>query len=279
MVKFILITSQRTGSTFISNYLHNHPQIGMYEEVMLTNSSTPGGLVHYVEGNKFKKILFRLYNFRFIKALHAKIPIFIPINIIVKQYLDSFFKMNKEYINNNNYFNNSSNQLIDEPKALGFKVMANHINSIPYIKKWILENDVKIIILKRHNILEKYVSNVASYQRKIAHSTKQVEKVKVKVDLIHFKRYLENTINEYKMLDTFKEYKDYISINYEDFFAHPEFKITEIFKFLGIKEKIHVENPKLKKLNSQSLEDIVVNYDEVVKSLQQQNLKYIYKPD
>lgn len=279
MIKFILVTSQRTGSTYISNYLHNHPEIAMYEEVMYTKSSTPGGLIHFLSDKKFKKILFRFYNLRLIKKMHSKIPIYFPINIIVKQFLDTFFKRKKEFINNNNFFNDSSNQLIDEPKALGFKVMVNQMISYPYLNKWILENNVKIIILKRQNILNKYVSVVASYQRKIAHSTKQVGKVKINIDLLHFKKYIENTINEYKMLDTFKNNKDYLCINYEDFFSNPELKIMDIYEFLEINKNLNFEKPKLKKLNSQSLDDIIVNFDELVNYLKQHNISYIYKPD
>lgn len=277
MVKFILITSQRTGSTYISNYLHNHPQIAMYEEIMLKNSSTPGGLKQFVNSNKLKNFLFNIYNLRIIKKIHSIIPIFIPINIIMKQYLEAFFSRDKEYVNNNNIFNNLTNQLDEDPKAIGFKLMINQIKNNPYLKNWIIENNLKIIILKRRNILKKYISSIASYKRKIAHSTKQVEKVKINIDLLHLKKYIHNTNNEYLMLDTFKKDNDYICINYEDFFSNPELQVTDLFNFLGVDRKVNIEKPILKKLNTQSLDEIINNCDEVIKYLKNNNINYIFR--
>lgn len=276
MVKFIVITSQRTGSTYISNYLHNHPEIAMYEEIILNKLETPGGLKHFVENKKIMNFLFGLYNVKLVRKTHAKIPFYLPINLIVKRFLEVFFTRDKNFINDNNVFNNSTNKLLNEPKAIGFKVMVNHMNSIPYIRKWILQNNVKIIILKRENILKKYVSHVASYKRKIAHSTKNVENVNISLDIPDCERYIRNTMNEYKILDSFKKDKNCFSLSYEEFFSDPEKNMKEVLSFIGVNEKIPFEKPKLKKLNSKSLEDIVQNLDEVKLSLENNNFdKYI----
>jgi len=277
MIKFILITSQRTGSTYISNHLHNHPEIAMYEEVILNQLSTPGGLREFASENKLYKVLFDIYNMGLVRRLHPKFPFYFPINFVVRKYLENFFRRSKDYINENNFFNSSTNKLVNEPKAIGFKLMAIHIRRIPYLKKWIVNNnDVKIIILKRKNLLEKYVSGVARYKRNIAHSTKQVEKVKVKLDLIDLKNYIEKITNEYKMLDRFRKSNASITIYYEEFFSNLDMKINEIFKFLEIDEKLYCKKPKLKKLNTQPLEDIIENYDEVIEYLEKHKINYIY---
>jgi len=276
MVKFILITSQRTGSTYISNYLHNHLEIAMYEEVILNQLSTPGGLKEFAKDNKFYKFLFKVYNISLVRRVHAKLPFYFPVNIVLKKYLEHFFKRKKEYINDNNFFNSATNKLVNEPKALGFKLMANQVYKIPYLKKWIKDNDVKIIILKRKNILEKYVSGITRYKRNIAHSTKKVENVKITIDLNELKKYIENITNEYRKLDMFRKDKEFISIYYEEFFSNMEMNIEEIFRFLEVDEKQNCEKPQLKKLNSQSLDEIIENYNEVIQYLDVHKLKYIY---
>ena len=61
----------------------------------------------------------------------------------------------------------------------------------------------------------------------------------------------------------------YLEITYERFFSDNFEEAERIFAFLGI-ERAKVESPKfLKKLNPDSLEDLIENYDEIAMILKE----------
>ena len=125
---FIVLSSQRSGSTWLTKLIDNHPSILCAGEVFKHDSNIRHSEYSFLHC-KNKNIYHRL-----LSIINPK--------TLVKQHLDTFF--NLQY------------------NACGFKLMCNQLAKYPYIQKYIIDNKIKIIILQRENIVHKTMLDVVS---------------------------------------------------------------------------------------------------------------------
>jgi hypothetical protein len=153
--------------------------------------------------------------------------------------------------------------------AVGFKVNYSQINRYSVIISWIKQNDLKIIHLIRSNLLKRLVSHKIANTRDLRHSTKSVEPIKVHIDpkvLIDDFRRRQKRFARYRM--RFIEVFDapFLEVEYESLVADFDSEIRKVLKFLEIDKHIPLTS-ELVKVNPDSLEDIIENYDEVKQAL------------
>jgi LPS sulfotransferase NodH len=257
MEKFIILTTQRSGSTFFRLYLNSHENIRCHDEVFLRSYGAKDGW------NNFIKDKNNLNN----DKTELK---------IVYDYLESLF-YNKNHSapwTDIDSWNDYLPQAKENVQAVGFKFMYDQFQEHPYIEEWLKKEQIKIIHFYRKNKLKMELSRLSAQKSGIYHSQKTIARQKHQVDTTK----IVNNINKYNQIEEdFKlryQDNDYLEIDYETFLEDPETINNCILDFLSIKGNGFYK-PKLNKLNPNNVRDIVSNYDELESSLKKANLEWM----
>jgi len=146
--------------------------------------------------------------------------------------------------------------------AVGFKLMYQHMKSVPFLRSWFDNQDIKVIFLKRENLLKQYVSDVNRGVGKVAHSDSQITQQKLRLDPNQVIRGIKIRERIFSEMQDIIEDRCVITITYESFFQDQEKSTREIFEFLELPmEKI--QKPTMVKLTNDDLHEVISNYDEI----------------
>jgi LPS sulfotransferase NodH len=246
--KFIVLSTQRTGSAFLEQCINSHEDIVCHGEILLGY----GG--HYTDlPPKWLK------SHRRLRTLWQAIA-------------SGAFLYPKKTMEMT--WNTKSPQ-----EWRGFRLMYNQINRDPRVMHYLNNHtEIKVIHLQRRNLLKQYISlylmhNQSRYGRYEAHVTKKPSQIKVRVDqnkALDYFRSFEKTRNN--ILLKFKEFER-LDIFYEDMIGNgglADDVTSKISTFLGIPKALLVSDQV--KINSKNLEDIVDNYTDLKRLLE--NTKY-----
>lgn len=262
---FVILSSQRSGSTFIRIWLNRHSQIHSYGEVFLGHYKSADGFRAYCENNIRSRLLFKLGHTRLARAL--------PVQVIPRQLVEDYL----------NVLYNGKNQPapwtdVDErinaigpriPKpVIGFKVMYNTLIQYPILDDWIMKRRPHVIHLTRNNLLRKYVSEVRMNITRVAHQKEPlIAKPKITVNIDKFLVYADTQIAlSQKYRKQLRGHAPYLEISYEDFFSENAVTKKDILDFLELEnEDMPFHN--MKKIGSSWLGDDIQNWDEVVECL------------
>lgn len=276
---FVIVTSGRTGSTFIRLWLNSFQDIRCHGEILRGNSKD--GIRVFLNKSLLVKFLR--------KALgdHKTSFKYNPVTkYIVKNYFNSLLHNPNHSApwHTMEHWNNYLAQDIDDIRAknVGFKIIFDsyqyfyYKNHLHYIFK---NYNPKIILLRRKNLLELLISFKLAKSSGIFHSEKDLQGM--------YKGSLflptENLLTELGELDNlydemeahFMGYQIF-NLYYEDFFySEKRFEYrNELRNFLGSSSVKQKNPPKLKKLNNSSLKETLINYHDVKAILK--NSKYCY---
>ena len=199
------------------------------------------------------------------KFLDARIHLFVQIfcsrNQYVEQFLDTYFAQSGEL-------------------AAGFKLMADQSRRFLEIRRYIINNNVKVIHIERLNYLKVWVSMLLAFKRGKFHSRNAgLESIKVRVPVKGLMSRLDRISEDNKYWKrSFSDYENYYHFSYESFVLNPSLHLNSIFDFLGIEpQKLESD---LKKINSNDLSILIENYDEVLSALEgSQYEKFICTPN
>jgi len=230
MIKFVILSTQRSGSAFMVTSLTSHPDIHCYREVFLPTNPKPE--------------TYRTYR---LQSLPRKMAHLFQRKQLIDNYLTSLYAD-------------------DQVKALGFKFMYSQAEKLPDVVTWLKDHEVRVIHLIRVNTLKKIVSGETAKTRKLYHSTKPVEAIKVRINTRKLKRtlaYVSHQIETYRT--AFKD-NPYLELTYESFVANREQETQRLLEFLHIEPQISLTTD-LVKINPDSLETLIENYDEVARTL------------
>ncbi len=165
-------------------------------------------------------------------------------------------------------------------KYVGFKIFyyhpldSNDKDVWEYLKQ---DNSIKIIHLKRKNMLRAHISDlIAKKTNKWTKDDLQntsIENRKIDVDIDE----CLNMFNKVKQWEeeTYKRFQNhpYIELTYEELTSDLEHKMSEIFNFLKIKNK-NVYS-KLKKQNPERAEELVLNFKDLKNALIKNNYSHL----
>jgi LPS sulfotransferase NodH len=247
MKNFIILSLQRSGSTYLHRLLDKHTQIECKDEIYRRGAYNKGNFDYYCYQKQLRKIVY----FTFRNKQYITWPIS---NIFLGKMSEMFLK---ELFGNTN-------------KCVGFKLMYNQLLINRFMSKWIKKSNVKIIHLIRENTLKLHLSHLTKQTRGLAHSEKPIKAIRIYVnpqtiidELIKIKE------SQHKMSELLKN--DYsvnslIKITYEELLFDYQKSIEKIFDFLGVPNE-KVSQPKLKKLNPDTARLIIKNYNEIQKHL------------
>lgn len=231
--KFIILSTPRSGSNYLSQLLHNHPNIHSIGEIF--NPKTVWG--NPGEPQWERSLIMKYYR--------NSLPVHFLKHAVFKRYATSI-------------------------KACGFRLFYDHIDNTRFtdVAKFIEKcRDIKIIHLIRDNTLRSVISFFIA--KKTGEwllwkkNNRMVNKVYIKP---------QDCIARLNLLTAWqKKYTTYFPQNpilvakYEDLSKSPQKTLKNVQKFLGVPER------KLKttmvKQNPQRLETIVQNYQELATAL------------
>jgi LPS sulfotransferase NodH len=265
MKKFVILTTPRTGSTYIRLWLNNHPNIRCHGELFLRNYSGMDGFRHFCQVNNTRRFLHNA----FCNKVTARISNNIFAEKLIGSFLESLYdnpKHSGPWVDLNTWDDYQSRQPQEIEKSVGFKLMFSHLKDYCFLKKWIQSEKIKIMFLRRNNLLKMYLSNIRMQKQGLDHSTAPIAQDKM---FINPKTILSDLDRASKTFDEIRlifPQNSYLEITYEDFFENTLNVATEIFDFLDVVD-MKVSNPSLKKVNSDSTQNIIKNYDEVCRVL------------
>lgn len=227
--KFCLITTPRSGSTWLTTLLDSHPQIKAFEEPFLWREHRP---------NWRDEVFVSYYDYRKKSSAIRPWALF--------QYLDILDGYPGQH------------------DTIGYKVMYNHILEQPEILLKLIKDRYKLIHLVRANYLDILISRASKQQYGIAHSTQksQVKPVVLDTDCLlkTIQSYERNYIIAKQLIELLP--LDCLEITYEALRDDTEKVLSKVTDFLGVDSYLNLTSS-LKRVNGGSYREKIVNYEEV----------------
>ena len=227
-VRAIILATQRTGSTFLVWCLRSYPEIECSGEIL---NGGPDAPVQTYRG-PFKQVLkgWRI----------AKTGSWMP-----GRRLDGFYGRGSA-------------------KVRCFKIMYNQL-ARPFVLRYFLKNeDVRVIHLRRHNLLKVHVSTLLMDKRRDLQATAPEETVWIRVNPAKAIASMRKARALYESFDKTFERHPRLQIAYEKLFDSKYLQAEtsrRICDFLDVPQ--HRMESQLVKLNPESLRDMVINYEEL----------------
>lgn len=248
--RFCVITTPRSGSTWLATLLDSHSAIKSLEEPFIWRSERP--------------------------YWNEKIPTFFNYKRSVsgKSFLSTF-----RYIDlmSDLYLNN-------ETRVLGFKVMYNHLQKHPSILIKLFIDRFKIIHLVRTNYLDILISRTAAKQHSVLHSTHKnftknnaLEKKKVFIcpdtlipNLIRLRRNAKIVQFGLRLAPV-----NVLEISYEEMVSDKHKILKKVTNFLDVTFEASGFHSELKRIHSGGYAEKIQNYPEVKKILLDSKFSYL----
>jgi LPS sulfotransferase NodH len=240
MTKAIILTTQRTGSTFLVESLHSHPEVHCVGEMLA------GGHIRdsQVPGLVFKS-RYSTKAYRYLTS-GAVFP---------TRMMDRYFAR-------------------DDRPVMAFKAMYNQI-SPPWTLRYLREHtEIRVLHLRRHNLLKQYVSHALIHVKRDdhwdPHTTQPVKPASIVISADDALRYLRRLRAEHDAHERMFVHHPRLSLTYESMIdgnALATGVARDICNFLGISQQ--PMHSKLVKLNPELLREMITNYDEVSRRIRQ----------
>ncbi len=224
---FIILTTQRTGSTLLWRYLDKHPNISGHGEMFLNSHK---GVDTF---STFRR-----------KSLKNRLRYHICRKYLINDYMARFFEKTNEI------------------EACGFKLMYNQL--IPELEAYILNTKPLIIHLVRNNALKIVVSRETAKKRNLYHlqNETEIQDVTIRLEPKSLLNDLESIAAEVEDNRQKFSHLPYLELSYESFVKDMTEEAENIFSFLAVNIVQGLPVP-LKKINPDSISDLIENYDEV----------------
>ncbi|MDB4441907.1 hypothetical protein N9219_00650 [bacterium] len=260
--KFILLTTQRSGSTFIRLWLNSHKNIRCHSEVFLKKYSFSDGFQSYLLATKKGRDLSTILQtdgygeiiLEYLDELYNNPAFSAPWTDMTKDIM-------REYQPNRNFI---------MEKAVGFHLMYDQLANCIALQRWITSQNVFILHLVRQNELKKLISRKFSRKTRIYHSfeiPQNFSPKKVHLDPKKILTQLSKIVGEKEGIKKMFRDNPSLEITYELFFSDYYQESAKVFNFLQIKRG-KTEFPKyLNKILPDTLEDLIENYNEIAIAL------------
>jgi LPS sulfotransferase NodH len=238
---FLILSTQRSGSTWLVDTLASHSQIKAYTELFLMNGDG------CPDWSKYKDIVY-WNTFRDSKKIQNKGASDIS---LLWEYLKLFYNRGEPNIG-----------------AYGFKLMYDQLKRYPAIVVYVIVNRVRIIHLYRENIVASVLSNVLRGARKKAHTTsnEELEQVYIPLDISSTKREIFWQCRKIELMKAVLRVLPVkvMSLSYESMVADPNC-LRDVFIFLEVKN-LDIKSD-LKRVGRKSIKEEISNVDDLLEAL------------
>jgi hypothetical protein len=232
-IRAVVLTTQRTGSTFLTECLRSHPEVECGGEILNGQPDVPR----------------EAYRGPFKQAVKAW-------NILRRGAWRPSHRMERYFCGG-------------QAKVRAFKIMYNQLRR-PFAESYLVDHEeVRVIHLRRHNLLKVYVSELLMPKRKHLQATGgQVEAVWIRVDPAKAIARLRRAKAEYERFDTAFHRHRRLPVMYETLIEEDHLQpdtAQRICDFLEVAP--YPMKSRITKLNPESLRDMVTNYDELASAI------------
>jgi len=268
MNKFIILTTGRTGSTYLRLWVNNHPEIRCHDEVFNRGYGALEGFYKYVNRNYGIKALRKFFGDHTSQFKDNPVSRGLMSNFMDKLFYDE--KASGPWTSKENWHDFHTKDM--NPDIVGFKLIYSQFYYYQhFLQPWIIKNNIRIIHLIRHNVLEVYLSFLKARKTGVYHSESEhnITENKYTVDIEDAVSTMERMVEERKEIINLFPDNPVFEISYEDIFGSEtrEERMQSLFNFLGVKSDFLPETPGLKKVRASKLENAVANYDELCEGL------------
>jgi LPS sulfotransferase NodH len=270
--KFVLLTTQRSGSTFIRLWLNDHPSVRCYSEIFLRTYSAVDGFKYYCEANVLRKILYyALCRPYLTKSSHNFVSKQLIRKYLNELYFNPYFTAPwTDIITWKDWENYQPRQNLGIERAVGFQLMYDQLDDYEYLKKWVISNNVRILHLVRKNILKLCLSRLVARETGRVHSfeqnTKNTPFRRIFVDPTKILPQMRHILKKREWISAMFASNASVEFSYEDFFSNYTVVSAKIFSFLGVKN-VKLKFPNIEKVNPDSIEELIENYEEIAMTL------------
>lgn len=233
-VDFVIISTQRSGSTLLRSSLGSHPEIECFGEVFLPDYRKEQSFQEYLKIHAASKplALFRRRHF-------------------VYEFLDNLYDSRPDL-------------------AVGFKFMYSQARYWPYrfpmVIQYIRRHNVRVIHLVRENAFEICLSRQFARTTHAYHLSEERTQPSMQIDVPLLLKEMEMVERLKAKWQALLRGFDCMEVRYEDFTREKAAASGRILDFLGVNPNIELVSP-LKKVLGASKKDIVLNYPEVEAAL------------
>jgi len=240
VTRFVLLSTQRSGTSWLMERLSKHPAVGGYGEALLHDARGPFG---WPVGAGDRSFFPQYLSERGISATNSQR------HLHLFGYLDDLYAPRRSL------------------RAIGFKLMYDEARPYPELLVYFSLRDVRVVHLLRLNLLDIVISRVAMRQRRFvhAHSPEERESVRIRLPTDRLPLWLARLALERgaaRLLVRAARLKVH-EVTYEDLLAD-DVHLRRTLAFLGIADAADLDlTSLLLKLGSPSQRSSVTNYDEV----------------
>jgi LPS sulfotransferase NodH len=237
-VRFVLLSTQRSGSTWVVEMLNSHPQVTCYGALFLPEGrgEQPAGaqmpyFYDLMERDGTSRLALPARSWRFASSVFAN---------------------------------------TQGGAAVGFKLMYSQFKHVPWVLAYLALHRVRIIHLVRTNKLDHVISAESARARGQFHQRagEQVANPPVRLDpdrLVDRIRWEEAKVRRAGRILTALRLP-VLEIEYEDLVRDPG-RYAEILRFLAVDPDVSALTTSLEKWNRRTYEESIENFDEVVTAL------------
>lgn len=232
--KFIVLTHPRTGSNYLMDLLSSHSSVVTYGEIF-----SPGFLLGTLRPKIVERWPFIFHAYTYIREWF---PLLLMRQIVFRHYPTRV-------------------------SAVGFKIFYEHAHTSktksvwPFLRRM---SDLKIIHLKRKNILKSYISYlIANRTGEFIRFNTSIppRSVRVKVNIDRCRARFSKVEHDRAKFEKYFSGHDILTVWYEELCARPQQQLRKIESFLGVSAAPLYS--KVVKQNSRHLSEIISNYKEL----------------
>ena len=232
MIKFCILTTQRSGSTWLKQLLDSHPQVKALGEPFLWRKERPGWkdtVIDYYYNYKTHNFGIRPW--------------------IIFQYL------------------NLLNSYPGDHQAIGFKLMYNQLVLRPEILVKLALDGYKVIHLVRENYLDIAISRASRKKNNVAHLESE-NKIKIKPVTLDISRLLTDIFIQENMQKKAKKLLNILplpvlEITYDSLYRSRDKTLSFAANFLGIQSSGIIWDSQNMKINKGDYRQKIANFEEV----------------
>ena len=270
MTKFIILTTQRTGSTYLRLWLNHHINVKSHGEVFLAGYTATDGFSTYLK--KKNSLLSNYFQNKYLHKIGNNSGLgkllLLPIKKYTLDYLDQLYFSQSFPLPFNRFVEEDiyTVKTTDQPqKAIGIKVMWEDLSKNSGITEWINKNNPKFINITRKNKANICISLFMNKKTGIAHTEKAINPDVFEIPPLSFKTCLQNLLYKEQKIEEYLANKDHMAIYYEDFFGpQKETYQKQIQEYLELGTNDLEGDVSIKKVNKNSPSEVITNYDELI---------------
>lgn len=265
MTRFVLLTTQRSGSTYIRLWLNGHPSVRCHAEVFLDTYPAADGFVRYCQSTMVRRILHRIFT----KPVLARNPYNPVADSLVVGYLDRLFNdpfFSAPWTSVSTWREYQPREASDGAKGVGFQLMYTQLRHYRELRTWLERQRPSIIHLIRQNALKLLLSRWMAAKTGVYHSFDQgfseLTARRIVVDTGKIRRRLAAIVEEREAMTALFAGHRYLEVTYEDFASRYSETARRILAFLNV-EELDVRFPDMQKVIPDPVEQLVENLDEL----------------